>query len=609
MFVIKDSTKADKKDTAKVRTYLCRKDFSTKDTYMITGILPVGLPANFYFNEDEIEISEEVKITKSTGTKQYFGKITKYSVPRTEKNDAKLLKAGFENLDAWHRAVKIQNMLGLHWDRCYSLAENIEEGDLSDTARVSEMMYQTMSFGTADEKHKEMFNDPMETGRKNAIITMVLAKNRARQKADMTVDEFTNSFRSIEKIGCYECLTCCHRIECLQDRRITIFNGKIVDLELKKAKEEIEAFLNRPVFPLMTKAEIKDCKKFYDNKLSEEQINCIDLLSLTDVSVITGGAGTGKTTVIKAIIESYGRYYGRDYITLVAPTGKASKRMKQQTGFEDCSTIHSKLRKSEDFIYYNEYHKLEGNLIICDEGSMVDLILMRDLLRAIDEHTKVIFVGDHNQLPPVNIGEPFFDFIRDDRVSKQELTYNHRQGENNGILENANALLNGVAFEDLKVFDNFVIRNIAYDEIFEYATDKTLSISPYNEVNAEINKRLRKGKNMFNVNDKVLFLRNVKGKDFSYCNGDTGIVKGTEGANIIIEKDDGGKVVITPKYFDDIDLAYAMTVHKTQGSEYDNVKIFIPKGNKFVTHRMLYTAITRGKCRIGLYFYEPKKTA
>lgn len=588
-----------KNPNSKYRQYVCKLDDNSRA--ILSGVLPENLPNGLCFNA-------EYEITGKKST-QWVGNITSYSLNRTERTVNFLKKSGVTDIDGFFKACEIQNATKFRWDRCLDFSIN--------------MVYETMEFGEADKVHKAVVNNPEDIVRLKAINKLVLEKNRKKHKETMTVKEYSDMFKSIEETGCYSCLRCSSRIECLKDRRLLILNGRIIDKEIREARELVQSYLDRDIMPLMEEDEIEGCKEHYKGKLSDEQIACIDLLYDTRPCVITGGAGVGKTTVIEAIVRSYAKYYGMEHICLLAPTGKASRRIKEKTGFANCSTIHSQLRKADDFIFYNRYNKLPYNLIVVDESSMIDLFLMRDLLEAVDLQTKVVFVGDHNQLPPVDIGEPFFDFICDKkRVGIRYLTQNFRQGENNGILANANAILEG---KEIKPYGNFIIRNIAYEDMNRYITQlpsTTVCISPYNELNAMINERVhnekyneyareckKEGKTPrsnlpFNIGDRVIFLRNVKDM---YCNGDTGEVVEYSGGSIMVKTDFGTKVEVKPKDISDITLAYALTIHKTQGSEYDDVKIFIPKDDRFVTSRMLYTAVTRAKRRIGLYFYDKPK--
>lgn len=589
------------------KTFLGRSSFSDKNSVRYYGTLP-KLVSNLILDA-EVEYEENVlkdkdgnpKTDKNGNVKtERVGFIKSYKIKDTPNNLKRLATIGIEGDDVkkYFEACRIQNTTGLKWEKCFNFSIS--------------MLYDTMEFSKADEYHKKLVNNPEDKVRLKAINSLVIRRNREMRNEKWGIPEYLETFHAIEETGCYACLTCSHRLECLKDKRFLIKMGEIWDEDIASARMFVNAFLNRDILPLMEDDEIESAKKHFSSTLTDEQLNSLNLLSTTAPCIITGGAGTGKTTNIKAIIEAYAKYYGTEYICLLAPTGKASRRMKEQTGFEDCHTIHSKLRKADDeFIYYNEFNKLPYNLIIVDESSMIDILLMRDLLKAVDLQAKVVFVGDSNQLPPVSVGEPFFEFGNDNRVDAVRLTKNHRQGENNGILDNANHMLdlitkgrNNVTINDFKVYDNFRVREIKYDEIFYYATKNTLNIIPYNAVCDEVNQNLKEDKaKAFAVGDKVIFLRNTK----NYCNGDTGVVSDIVGSEITVRTDFDTFVTISPKDIKDMALAYALTVHKTQGSEYDEVKIFIPKNDKFVSTRMLYTAITRAKKKVGVYFYEPKE--
>lgn len=313
---------------------------------------------------------------------------------------------------------------------------------------------------------------------------------------------------------------------------------------------------------------------------------------------VTGNCG--KTTVIKNIIECYGSYYSKKNVLLVAPTGKASRRLAEKTGMP-ASTIHKALRKNpeDDFVYYTAENPLPHRLIIIDESSMIDTELMYDLLSAVDRTSKVIFVGDCNQLEPVGYGEPFFDFMNTLEVFR--LTENHRQSDDTDILLMAENVLKGRKIHSGR---GIIVRHIDFDEIGDILTadDYVQILSPYNELNAEINYFLRKGEDDLNVNDKVIMLKNTK----DYCNGDIGFITAIDRKGITVDIE-GRKVKVTPAKRNHISLAYSITIHKMQGSESDRVIVFIPEGYAPVSRRMMYTAITRAKKELEIYYYKRKE--
>jgi exodeoxyribonuclease V alpha subunit len=248
---------------------------------------------------------------------------------------------------------------------------------------------------------------------------------------------------------------------------------------------------------------------------------------------------------------------------------------------------------------------------------MIDTSLMYDLLKATNKASKLVFVGDHNQLYPVGYGEPFFQFM--DVMEIYRLKQNHRQSEDTDILYMANRALqnlpvmngsgvsvNEIEYSDIpKVLDWYLCGN-GYDE-------NSQVISPFNTTNSDINTYVQEQnarKNGFlkqdeqysegklYVDDKIMTVRNTE----HYCNGDIGYVSAVNEKEITVQIE-GRQVVIPAKDKDDIQLAYAITVHKMQGSEADRIIVFLPRENRMVEKRMLYTAFTRAKKELLIYYY------
>ena len=246
-------------------------------------------------------------------------------------------------------------------------------------------------------------------------------------------------------------------------------------------------------------------------------------------------------------------------------------------------------------MFYNSKNLLPYRLIIVDESSMVDTSLMYDLLSAVEKSSKIIFVGDHNQLYPVGYGEPFFDFMKTLEVYR--LTINHRQAEGTDILNNAKNALAGMPLECGR---GVTVRHISFMEIGDLLTrdEDTQIISPYNDLNRQINAFLRKGEEQLNEGDKIMTIRNTK----SYCNGDIGTVVSADSKGVTIEIE-GKRIVVKNSHRKDITLAYAITVHKMQGSEAKRVMVFLPENDSMVDKRLLYTAVTRAREELEVYYY------
>ena len=474
----------------------------------------------------------------------------------------------------------------------------IAEGDV-------DRVYDILPFPQADYIHKEIADDPTAESRLNCISHKVREMERMRRKIEYGIDEYLSCFDETEAEGAYERLSVMLKIMTLDASSYTIENGNVIDVEIKEMEKFIhDNLLDRlnSTYNLLTEEEIREYyEKVKDDGLEEEQLRVLWCMKNSAPCIVTGGAGVGKTSVIHALIDCYAMHYKVENILLIAPTGKASRRLAEKTGMA-ASTIHRALRKSpaQNYVYYTEDNPLPYRVIIIDESSMIDTSLMYDLMKAVQPDAKLIFVGDHNQLYPVGYGEPFFDFltILEARDLVFRLTINHRQDEDTDILQAAENVLKGIPIFPGK---GVRVECISYDDIGSILTsDKdTQIISPYNELNRSINEFLQCGEDTLNIGDKVMTIRNSD----DYCNGDIGYITDFVNAGIVLDID-GRTVIVPEKDRKDIVLAYAITIHKMQGSECDRVIVFIPKGDRLVDRRMMYTAVTRARKELEVYYYD-----
>jgi len=366
--------------------------------------------------------------------------------------------------------------------------------------------------------------------------------------------------------------------------------------------------------------------------------------------IITGGPGTGKTTTINAIIKVF-EAEGMD-ILLAAPTGRAAKRMSEATGYE-AKTIHrmlelSKLTQGEgnNFTFErNEYNPLEADVIIIDEMSMVDLGLMHALLKAISVGTRLILVGDVNQLPSVGPGNVLKDIINSHCFNVVMLTKIFRQAEGSDIIVNAHKINAGEQINlDNKSMDFFMLKrdnsavitaviiNLVKNKLPKYVNATSFDIQVLTpmkkgELGVErLNKALQAAlnppsenkkekeynQNVFREGDKVMQIKNnyqltweIKNSHgitvqtgTGVFNGDSGIIKDINlfSESLLVEFDDNRLVEYSFSQLDELELAYAITVHKSQGSEYPAIVMPILDGPKLLFNRnILYTAVTRAK--------------
>ena len=402
-------------------------------------------------------------------------------------------------------------------------------------------------------------------------------------------------------------------------------DGNIFLADLYYAERGIEGAINQISHPPaeLTKQDDK-ALSLVQNLFSDEQFEAIKLSLISKTLIITGGPGTGKTTTLKGIIDIFKT---RDKkILLAAPTGRAAKRMTEVNGME-AKTIHRLLEfnPSDGAFGYNRFNKLEADLLIVDELSMIDTYLMFHLITAINDNTTVVFVGDIDQLPSVGPGNILKDLIRSDRIPVITLTKIFRQAEESDIVLNAHKINKGEVpnitnkqntdFVFLEESDNSLIPDkilhLTKEEIpnrlgFDPIEDVQILSPMYKgEVGVTfINKMFQQqinpssvvysqGDKIFKANDKVMQLRN--NYDKGVFNGDIGFIiemnDESKQLNILF---DGRPVQYSLDELDEITLAYAVTVHKSQGSEYPVVIMPLTSAHYIMLQRnLLYTAITR----------------
>lgn len=395
--------------------------------------------------------------------------------------------------------------------------------------------------------------------------------------------------------------------------------------------------------------EIEDFIKKLSIKLSKIQISAIKSCFLQNVSIITGGPGTGKTTIINTIANIF---LSLGYnIALAAPTGRAAKRIEETTKIES-KTIHRLLgyvpNKYDDFGYfeYNEKNTLDVDLVIIDEMSMVDVLLFEKLLKGIKESTKLIIVGDVDQLPSVGAGNVLRDLIESNVIKYTKLTDIFRQSKKSNIIVNAHRINNGKYpilneknsdFFFLKTNNPIITRNTVVDLIknrlpkaYGYNFHKDIQILTQTRKGIcgvyELNRILQEvlnpktkdslelnfGNKVFRLNDKVMQTKNNYDLSFIDSNGEEGFGVYNGDMGVVFEIDEKEKKIIvkmqddrTVEYavedLDNLELSYAITIHKSQGSEFKSV--IIPLFDSFYmlqTRNLLYTAITRAKENIVL---------
>ena len=452
-----------------------------------------------------------------------------------------------------------------------------------------------------------------------------------------------------------------HLMDMVVDRKLilketedgaVVYPTRYYYLELNSARMLCELNILCPEDEEMMEKRINRIEKETGTRLDEMQKQAVAAAASHGLFILTGGPGTGKTTTINAII----RYFEEEgaELRLAAPTGRAAKRMTEATGYE-AQTIHRLLElngmpeKEQEgrAVHFdrNSENPLEADVIIIDEMSMVDIALMHSLLLAVTAGTRLILVGDENQLPSVGPGNVLRDIIRSGCFPVVELKKIFRQASESDIVVNAHKINRGEQvtinnksrdFFFLKRYDADIIIRVVIALIQEklprYVDAKPyeiqvltpmrkglLGVERLNQIlqrylNPPDEKKKEKeiGQRLFREGDKVMQVKNnyqleweILGrykipvdKGVGVFNGDTGIMTEINefAETATVEFEDGRQAEYSFKQFEELELAYAVTIHKSQGSEYPAVILPILSGPRMLMNRnLLYTAVTRAR--------------
>lgn len=365
--------------------------------------------------------------------------------------------------------------------------------------------------------------------------------------------------------------------------------------------------------------------------LTKRQSRGVEVAMERNLSIITGGPGTGKTTVLKAIIEVYRILHPKNRIVLAAPTGKASRRMAQSTGMLDALTLHSLLGLQGDFCSKDKQDQpLPVDFLIVDEASMVDMWLAHQLFTRLQKDTKLLLLGDVDQLESVGAGNVFAELIGSGIVPVTVLDEIFRQSKDSLIAYNAKFINEGntklyygqdfvfmASNNQAEAAERIVARYCR--EIEESGIDRVQILSPFRSDGAasaeQLNEAIREvvnpfrsaeeeikiGVKVFRVNDRIMQTKNTA----KVSNGDLGFIRyiknDEDGTRVGLDFGVGRELEYGIEDMVNLDLAYATTIHKAMGSEYDTVIMPLLKAHTVMLYRnLLYTGITRAKKRVVL---------
>lgn len=431
------------------------------------------------------------------------------------------------------------------------------------------------------------------------------------------------------------------------DGQTQIYAATFYYMEANTATMLKQLNVNYDVPDIEIEQRIRSIEQQTDMVLDEHQVTAVKEAVRNGLLIITGGPGTGKTTTINTIIK-YFELEGMD-IFLAAPTGRAAKRMSETTGFE-ARTVHRMLELNGGMegnagFERNEQNPLETDVVIVDEVSMVDITLMHSLLKAVAVGTRLILVGDVNQLPSVGPGSVLRDIIQSHECNVVMLTKIFRQASTSDIIVNAHKINQGeevtldnksMDFFFLKRYDADVIISVVL-QLVKQKLPKFVDATPYDiqiltpmrkgllgveRLNGILQQYLNPpsqqkrekehGDVIFREGDKIMQTRNnyqleweirtkfglSVDKGTGVFNGDMGIIREINdfAETMTVEFDEGRMVEYPYKLLDELELAYAITIHKSQGSEYPAVVIPLLSGPAMLMNRnLLYTAVTRAR--------------
>lgn len=514
-----------------------------------------------------------------------------------------------------------------------------------------------IGFKIADEIGRRVGIDLNSDFRKRCAVTYVLNQAGVNGHIYLPEAELLGSVAELLAINCDDItgllseMSALREIICIdEDDEKRYYPPYMYYMELNSARMLLDLNCAFRISDNEIESNIKKIEKNKDIVLADMQKAAIKEAMKSGVLVITGGPGTGKTTTIDAIISAF-EAWGLEFL-LAAPTGRAARRMSETTGYE-AQTIHRLLEingsmdNDGDTVRFerNETYPLEADAIIIDEMSMVDLPLLNALLKAVVVGTRLIMVGDASQLPSVGPGNVLKDIIDSDCFNVVRLNEIFRQARDSDIVMNAHKINAGQEIDlDNKSRDFFMLKRNDPKVIINVILQLIIkNLPPYvgagmadiqvlcpmkkgelgvDNLNIMLQKYINPGsKNkaeiefrdkIFREGDKVMQIKNnyqltwerrgyhgvVIEEGTGIFNGDCGIIRfiNTVTNELTVEYEDNKYVVYPYSLFEELELAYAITVHKSQGSEYPAVILPLLGGTSLLLHRnLLYTAVTRAK--------------
>lgn len=494
-----------------------------------------------------------------------------------------------------------------------------------------------IGFRTADKIAAGMGFDALSTERVDAGLLFTLIEAESRGHLCMEKRAFVKAcLKILDTPQLTEDMVANRAVRLIHSGQLVSYEDKLFRAKTAQAEAHLAAKIKRHLMSGRTYSysdldqELSQEEAKLHLRLAPEQREAVKMALSSGLSIVTGGPGTGKTLIQKAILDIYRRNNPGKDICCCAPTGRAARRMEQSTGYP-ASTVHKALGiLAGDDGEYGAPEVLDADLVLVDEVSMLDIYLAGHLFDALKYGRQVVLIGDADQLPSVGPGAVLKELIAGGKIPVARLDRVYRQSAGSRIAANARLIRHGsVGLEygsDFEFLDSAsvaesaqTITDLYLQEIGRYGVDNVALLSPFRQktetgVNA-LNEVLRdkvnppakgkaevaKGSRLFRVGDKVMQNRNHE--DIS--NGDIGYIVGVyrsgDDCSVRVDFGDGRVADYDTSDLDMLDLGYALTIHKSQGSEYKSVIINLQCAHAvMLTRPLIYTAITRGKEKVTI---------